>query len=59
MLGKEEELNKVLALGQSLNSKCVEGDGRVISQWLEELQAKWDNLNNHLTQRKVPLYILL
>ena len=50
---KEEELNEVIALGQLLNDECVEEDGEVMLQWLKELQAKWDNLNIQLIQRKV------
>ena len=50
---KEEELNEVIALGQLLNDECVEEDGEVVLQWLKELQAKWDNLNIQLIQRKV------
>lgn len=53
---REEELNKVIALGQLLNDECVEEDGKVILQWLKELHAKWDDLNIQLIQRKV-LYV--
>ena len=53
MSAKENELNKVIALGHSLNGKCVEEDGVVIVQLLEELHNKWDTLTTLLTQRKV------
>ena len=53
MSAKEMEVNKVTTVGQSLNNKCVEEDGVVIVQLLEELHNKWDTLNTLLTQRKV------
>lgn len=50
---KEKELNDVMTMGQSLSGKCVEEDSEVIVRLLDELHAKWDNLNTQLTQRKV------
>lgn len=43
----------VMGLGQSLHNKCIEQDGKVILQWLEELHTKWDYLDTQLMQRKV------
>ena len=46
--------NEVMTTGQALNNKCcVEKDGEVIVNLLEELHAKWDHLNTMLTLRKV------
>ena len=53
MSAKENELNVVMTEGQSLGNKCIEEDGEVLMKLLEELHAKWDNLNTLLTYRKV------
>ena len=53
MSAKEDELNVVKSTGQSLSNKCIQEDGEVIMKLLEELHAKWDNLNALLTHRKV------
>ena len=56
---KEKELSAVVTQGQSLSDKCVEEDGEVILQWLDQLHNKWDHLNTLLTQRKVLLWCYL
>ena len=57
ILERKEELNKVKVLGQLLNDECVEEDGKVITQWLKELDAKWDDLCSRVMQRKVAIII--
>ena len=50
---KEDELYVVMRTGRSLNNKCIQEDGKVIMKLLEELHAKWDNLNALLRHREV------